>query len=50
MPESQKWEAYREEYERHAAGGRARAACALRYADGTFAATEYPEEESNRKE
>src|SRR5216684_1740213 len=26
MPESEKWEAYREEYERHAAGGRARAA------------------------
>jgi hypothetical protein len=37
MPESEKDQAYREEYERYAAGGRARAARALRYSDGTFA-------------
>jgi len=36
MPESEKFEAYREEYERYAAGGRARAARAKRAADGTF--------------
>ena len=36
MPESEKWESYRAEYERHAAGGRERAARAKRSADGTF--------------
>jgi hypothetical protein len=36
MPESEK-EAFREEYERFAAGGRARATGALRNSDGTFA-------------
>lgn len=36
MPESERIEAYRDEYERYAAGGRARAARALRSADGTF--------------
>ena len=30
MPESEKWDAYRDEYDRHAAGGRARAAIASR--------------------
>jgi hypothetical protein len=40
MPESEKWEAYREEYECHAAGGRARAARAERYPNGTFAPKE----------
>jgi hypothetical protein len=37
MPKSEKWEAYRDDYERQAAGGRARAAGAERYRDGTFA-------------
>jgi hypothetical protein len=37
MPESEKDEAYRDEYERYAAGGRARSAKATRNADGTFA-------------
>jgi hypothetical protein len=37
MPESEKDEAYRDEYERYAAGGRARSAKAIRNADGTFA-------------
>ncbi len=36
MPESEKYEAYREERERYSAGGRARAAKALRASDGTF--------------
>lgn len=36
MPESEKSEAYREEYERFAAGGRARASQARRASDGTF--------------
>jgi hypothetical protein len=36
MPESEKFAAYREEYERHAAGGRARAKVAARATDGTF--------------
>ena len=36
MPESMKWESYREENERHAVGGRARAAIAARAANGTF--------------
>ena len=36
MPESEKHEAHRLEYERFAAGGRARVANALRNADGTF--------------
>jgi hypothetical protein len=36
MPESEKWEAYREEYERHAKGGRARAARVHRARNGTF--------------
>jgi hypothetical protein len=36
MPESEKSEAYREEYERFAAGGRARAAQARRASDGSF--------------
>jgi len=36
MPESEKFEACRQEYERYAAGGRARAAKAQRSADGTF--------------
>jgi hypothetical protein len=36
MPESERFEAYREEYERYAAGGRARAASATRASDGTF--------------
>ncbi len=35
--ESAEWEAYREEYEPHARGGRARAASAIRNPDGTFA-------------
>jgi hypothetical protein len=37
MPESERFEAYREERERHAVGGRARAKRAARYVDGTFA-------------
>jgi hypothetical protein len=36
MPESEKFEACREEYERYAAAGRARARTALRAIDGTF--------------
>jgi hypothetical protein len=36
MPESGKYEAYRQEHERFAAGGRARAANAKRAADETF--------------
>jgi hypothetical protein len=36
MPESEKYEAYRKEYERYAAGGRARAGGAIRGPDGTF--------------
>jgi hypothetical protein len=36
MAESEKFEAYRQEYESHAAGGRVRAATAERAADGTF--------------
>jgi hypothetical protein len=36
MPESERLEAYREEYERYAVGGRTRAARALRNSDGTF--------------
>jgi hypothetical protein len=36
MPESEKIEAYRVEYERFASGGRVRAAKALRARDGTF--------------
>jgi len=36
MPESEKERAYFEEYERYAAGGRARAAKARRAPDGTF--------------
>lgn len=36
VPESEKLEAYRLEYERYASGGRARAASAYRLADGTF--------------
>jgi hypothetical protein len=36
MPESEKLAARLEEYERHAAGGRARAAAAPRSSDGTF--------------
>jgi hypothetical protein len=46
MPESEKREAFREEYERYARGGRARAATASRSADGTFARRAYPECES----
>jgi hypothetical protein len=37
MPESEKFEAYQQEYERYAAGGRARAANARRHGDGRFA-------------
>jgi hypothetical protein len=40
MPESEKFEAYREEYERFATGGRVRAASARRNANGTFAPTD----------
>jgi hypothetical protein len=40
MPESEKWEAYRREYERYANGGRARAASAQRGSDGTFLCSE----------
>jgi hypothetical protein len=36
MPESEKEAAYLMEYERYAAGGRARAARATRATDGTF--------------
>ncbi len=36
MPESVKFEAYQEEYQRHAAGGRSRARTAVRASDGTF--------------
>jgi len=36
VPESEKYQAYREEYERYAIGGRARAASARRNRDGTF--------------
>ena len=36
MPESEKFEAYREEYERYAAGGRARARGAARSPEETF--------------
>jgi hypothetical protein len=36
MPDSEKYEAYREEYERYARGGKARANPALRARDGTF--------------
>lgn len=36
MPESEKHEFYRVEYERYASGGRARSASALRNPDGTF--------------
>jgi len=36
MPESEKQEAYRDEYERYAAGGRARATRARRAPNGTF--------------
>ena len=36
MPESVRLDAYREEYERHAAGGGARANFAVRNRDGTF--------------
>ncbi len=37
MPESGKVQAYRRGYERHASGGRARAATTARNADGSFA-------------
>jgi hypothetical protein len=47
MPESMKWEAYCEEYERFAKGGRARAASANRLADGTFAPKHLPSPEDN---
>ena len=44
MPESEKYEARRQEYERYAAGGRARAASVLRAKDGAFLpAPENPE-------
>ena len=36
VPESEKMEAYRTEWERYAKGGRSRAACARRAPDGTF--------------
>jgi hypothetical protein len=39
MAEVEKWEAYREEYDRYASGGRKRAATALRASDGTFLPT-----------
>lgn len=45
MPESEKFEAYCEEYERYAAGGRARAAVANRAADGTFIRGSFGEHE-----
>jgi hypothetical protein len=43
MPESERYEARREEYERYAVGGRARAASALRAKDDVFPAPENPE-------
>jgi len=36
IPESERFEAYREEYERYVASGRARAATPERACDGTF--------------
>jgi hypothetical protein len=36
MPEPEKFETYREEYERHAKGGRARAGSAVRGLNGRF--------------
>jgi hypothetical protein len=36
VPEVEKFEVYRQEYERYAAGGRVRAARTLRTSDGTF--------------
>jgi hypothetical protein len=39
MPEVEKLEVYRQEYERHAAGGRARAATARRSQDGKLVST-----------